>query len=270
MRKVRPVRRPRWAAVPLTLTFAFLYLPIVVLVVMAFNASSSPFTWGGPSLRWFGELAADRELVRGVGNTLLVATLSTVVSVVLGGTLAVGLHRHTRSGWLDAFALSPAVVPDLVLGIGLLAMVSLAGLRPSLLLVVAAHVVFGTAFVAAVVKARLSGADPSLEEASRDLGASGWTTFRLVTVPLLAPALVAGALLQFTLSVDEFVIAFFTNGPTSPTLPIVVYSRVRFGVTPEINALAVVLLLVSFAAVVAARRLYDPRPPAARPDGSDA
>jgi spermidine/putrescine transport system permease protein len=267
---VPPVRRTRWTAVPLAVTFAFLYLPIVVLVVMAFNASSSPFSWGGPSLRWFGELAGDTELVRGLLNTLLVAALSTVLSVVLGGTLALGLHRYTRSSLLDAFALSPAVVPDLVLGIGLLAMVSLAGLRPGLPLVVAAHVVFGTAFVAAVVKARLAHTDPSLEEASRDLGAAGWTTFRLVTVPLLAPALVAGALLQFTLSVDEFVIAFFTNGPTSPTLPIVIYSRVRFGVTPEINALAVVLLVVSFAAVIGARRLYDPRPTAAPTDRSDA
>jgi spermidine/putrescine transport system permease protein len=160
-----------------------------------------------------------------------------------------------RSGFLNALALGPAVAPDIVMAIGLLAFFTATGLTLGLHSVLLAHVVFSTAFVAAIVTARLGHTDPSLEEASRDLGATAVATFFRITVPILAPAIVAGALLAFTLSLDEFVIAFFTNGPATPTLPIVIYSMVRFGVTPEINALAAILLLISFTVILAAQRL---------------
>ena len=145
-------------------------------------------------------------------------------------------------------------MPDIVLAIGLLTLFSLIAIPLGLHAVLLAHIVFGTAFVAAVVKARMGQVDGSLEEASLDLGAGQVSTLFRVTIPTLAPGIVAGALLAFTLSLDEFVIAFFTNGPTSPTLPIVVYSMVRFGVTPEINALASILVVVSFAIVLVAQR----------------
>ena len=247
-------RIPRPMLVPFWLTYIFLYLPILVLMVMSFNASKSPFSWDGFSFRWYGELAGNEVVLEGVVNTLIVAVGSTILATILGTLLAIGLERHTRSRTLEAAALSPAIMPDIVLAIGLLAFYSMISMTLGLHSVLLAHVVFSTAFVAAVVKARLGHVDPSLEEASRDLGSTAVGTFFRITVPNLAPGIIAGALLAFTLSLDEFVIAFFTNGPTSPTLPIVIYSMVRFGVTPEINALATILVAVSFTAVLLAQR----------------
>lgn len=244
-----------WLRVPLWTTYAFLYLPVAVLVVMSFNASDSPYRMSGLSLRWYAELAGDLAVREGLVNTLVVAVGATVLSTVLGTLLAVGLRRYPRPAFLEPMSLAPALMPDLVLAIGLLAFFSLVSMTLGLHSVLLAHVVFGMAFVAAVVLARLIHVDPSLEEASRDLGAGPVSTFLRITVPTLLPAIVAGALLVFTLSLDEFVIAFFTNGPSSPTLPMVIYSMVRFGVTPEINALAALLMLVSFTAVIAAQRL---------------
>jgi spermidine/putrescine transport system permease protein len=243
-----------WLRLPLIVCFAFLYVPIAVLVVMSFNAGGSPYRWDGISLKWYGELLSDGLIRESLVNTLLVATGATVVATVLGTLVAVGLARYTRSGLLGAVAMAPAILPDLVLAIGLLMLYSAISMTLGLLSVLIAHSVFGMAFVTAVVRARLSQVDPSLEEASRDLGATGLTTFLRVTLPSLWPAVIAGALLTFTLSLDEFVIAFFTNGPNSPTLPITIYSSVRFGVTPEVNALATLLLLVSFTAVIAVAR----------------
>lgn len=247
-------RAPRALLVPFWVTYAFLYLPILVLMVMSFNASKSPFSWQGFSFRWYGELAGNETVLEGLVNTLVVAVGSTVLATALGTLLAIGLERHTRSRTLEAAALAPAIMPDIVLAIGLLAFYSMISMSLGLHSVLLAHVVFSTAFVAAVVKARLGHLDPALEEASRDLGSTAVGTFWRITVPTLAPGIVAGALLAFTLSLDEFVIAFFTNGPSTPTLPIVIYSMVRFGVTPEINALATLLVAVSFTAVLLAQR----------------
>jgi spermidine/putrescine transport system permease protein len=245
----------RATRIPFWITYVFLYVPIIVVVAMSYNAGDSPFTWSGFSFSWYGELVADEQIRTGLGNTLIVAAGATAIATVLGTMLAVGLARHTRSKILDAIATLPVILPDIVLAIGLLAFYALIQLTLGLYSVLIAHAVFGTAAVAAVVRTRLNGTDPALEEASRDLGANGFTTFVRITLPTLAPGIVAGALLAFTLSVDEFVIAFFTAGPQSPTLPIVIYSMVRFGVTPEINALATVLLAVTFTAILAAARL---------------
>ncbi|MEV6342872.1 ABC transporter permease [Actinoplanes sp. NPDC051851] len=241
--------------IPFWFSYVFLYVPILVVVVMSFNAGDSPYSWSGFGLGWYGELLGDEEVRTGLVNTLIVATGSTALATVLGTLLAVGLARHTRSKVLDAIATLPVILPDIVMAIGLLAFYTLIQLTLGLYSVLLAHAVFGTAAVAAVVRTRLASSDPSLEEASRDLGANGLTTFLRITLPTLAPGIVAGALLAFTLSVDEFVIAFFTAGPQSPTLPIVIYSMVRFGVTPEINALATVLLAVTFTAILAVQRL---------------
>jgi spermidine/putrescine transport system permease protein len=246
--------RRRGTAAVFWLVIAFLYLPILVLIVMSFNSSDSPYALSGFSTKWYGELLNNEAVINGLWNTLIVAVGATAASTVLGTLLAIGLHRHTRSKLLEATSLSPAIMPDIVLAIGLLTLFSLIAIPLGLHAVLLAHIVFGTAFVAAVVKARMGQVDASLEEASLDLGASQVSTLFRVTIPTLAPGIVAGALLAFTLSLDEFVIAFFTNGPTSPTLPIVVYSMVRFGVTPEINALASILVVVSFAIVLLAQR----------------
>jgi spermidine/putrescine transport system permease protein len=251
----RPVRKPRGILVPLWLGYVFLYLPILIVVVMSFNDSENLFVWRGFSLRWYPELFADDRIMQGLVNTLIVATGATAIATVLGTLLAYGIQHYTRGGLIRAFAIAPAILPDLLLGIGLLTFFSLLTVTLGLHSVVLAHAVFATAFVTAIVLARMANLDPSLEEASRDLGAGPVRTFVRVTLPQLAPGIVAGALLAFTLSIDEFVIAFFTTAPTQPTLPIVIYSMVRFGVTPEVNALATLLLLVSVVTVIAAQRL---------------
>lgn len=244
-----------WLRVPLIGTYIFLYIPIAVLVVMSFNASKNPFTWTGFSTQWYSALFNNDLIRQGFVNTMIVAVGATILATILGTLLAIGVARYFRSTVVEAYSLAPAIIPDLVLAIGLLAFFSLVGVTLSLFSVLLAHVVFGMAFVAAVVIARIGQTDSSLEEASRDLGASAMTTFFRITLPSLAPGIIAGALLVFTLSLDEFVVTYFTNGPTTPTLPIVIYSMVRFGVTPEINALAALLLLVSFTIVISAQRI---------------
>ncbi|WP_084961419.1 ABC transporter permease [Thermoactinospora rubra] len=241
--------------VPLWLTYAFLYVPILVVVAMSFNAGTSPYVFEGFSLKWYGELAGNARIGEGLVNTLVVAAGTTVLATVLGTLLAVGLARYSRSRLLDAVSLMPAVLPDLIIAIGLLMLYTVVEFTLGLWSVTIAHTVFAMAFVAAVVRTRLTHADTSLEEASRDLGAGAVRTFVRITLPQLLPGIVAGALLAFTLSVDEFVIAFFTIGPTEQTLPIVIYSMLRVGVKPEVNALASIMLLVSFTAVIAGQRL---------------
>jgi spermidine/putrescine transport system permease protein len=248
-------------AVVFGLTASFLYLPILVLVVLSFNASGLPTSWGGFSTGWYEELLRNSDLMGAALNTLIVAFWATLISVVLGTLLAFGLERAVRSTALDGVSFVPMIVPDIVLAIALLSFYNLVltqwlGLSLGLWSVVLGHAVFGIAFVAAIVRTRLRHFDDSVVEASQDLGANEWRTFRHVTLPLIAPGVIAGGLVAFTLSLDEFVIAFFTAG-TSVTFPIQVYSMVRFGVTPEINAASTIVVVVSFVLILASLRLRD-------------
>lgn len=245
----------RWLKLHMVLTYAFLFVPILVLVGLSFNASGLPTSWGGFSTKWYGELARNDDIREGFRNTLAVAVGATTLAVFIGTLLAVGLHRYVRSSILQGVLIAPAVLPEIVLAVGLLSLYTFVDLTLGLRSVLLSHTLFCTAFVTAVVRTRLHHVDPSLEEAARDLGDSAAGAFVRVTLPSLAPGIVAGALLSFTLSLDEFVIAFFTNGPTTPTLPQVIYSNVRFGVKPDINALAAMLLLVSTVAVLSLQRL---------------
>jgi spermidine/putrescine transport system permease protein len=237
------------------LVYAFLYAPILVVMVLSFNASGSTSTWGGLSTQWYRELLDSQDLLDALKNTVFVAAIVTGISVVLGTLLALGLERTVRSSLLDSVVFLPAVVPDIVLAIGLLSFFTLVGVSLGLHTIIAAHVVFDVIFVAAIVRTRLGYFDRSIEEAAQDLGAGRTATFFRVTLPLIAPGIAAGALVAFTLSFDEFIIAFFTSGPTSATFPIRVYSRIRFGLTPAINAVATVLLAVSFTTILVAVRL---------------
>lgn len=237
---------------------AFLYLPIAVLVGLSFNESGLPTSWGGFSTKWYRELAGDAEIKDAAVATLGVALVATAISVLIGTPLAFGLAR-LRSRLLDGVVFVPMIIPDIVLAIALLSAFNLVftqqlGRQLGLWSVVLAHATFGIAFVAIVVATRLGHFDYSTVEASRDLGAGALRTFLNVTLPQIAPGVIAGALLVFTLSVDEFVIAFFTAG-IEITLPIQIYSMIRFGVTPVINALATIVLAVSLALVLAALRL---------------
>lgn len=237
---------------------AFLYLPIVVLVGLSFNESGLPTAWGGFSTKWYAELARDQEIKDAAVATLGVAFGATLLSVLLGTPLAFGLDR-LRSRTLDGLVFVPMIIPDIVYAIAFLSAFNLVftqklGQQLGLWSVVLAHTTFGVAFVAIVVATRLAHFDHSTVEASLDLGASEARTFLNVTLPQIAPGVIAGALIVFTLSVDEFVIAFFTAG-IEVTLPIKIYSMVRFGVTPVVNALAAVVLGVSIVLVLAAMRL---------------
>ena len=235
--------------------YAFLYAPILVLMVLSFNGSGSTSTWGGFSTQWYQELLDSQDLLDALKNTVFVATVVTAISVVLGTLLALGLERTVRSSLLDSVVFLPAVAPDIVLAIGLLSFFTLVGVSLGLRTIIAAHVVFDMIFVAAIVRTRLGYFDHSIEEAAQDLGANRTATFVRVTLPLIAPGIAAGALVAFTLSFDEFIIAFFTSGPPGVTFPIRVYSRIRFGLTPVINAAATVLLVISFTLILIAVRL---------------
>lgn len=233
--------------------FGFLYLPIAVLVLLSFNRAGLPTTWTGFSTHWYGELFNNRDILRAASNTLVVAVFATLLATVLGTMLAIGMEARRRKGSaLEALAFAPMVIPDIVLAVALLSFFSQLGATLGLHTIIISHVIFDLAFVCAIVRARLKNFDYSIVEASRDLGASAWTTFWRVMFPVLAPAIVAGALLAFTLSVDEFIIAFFTAGAgrSSITLPIQIYSMIRFGITPEINALATLVMGVSATALL--------------------
>lgn len=234
------------------LVYGFLYVPIVVLVALSFNETGRPSSWGGLSTQWYSELLRSPDLIDSFENTLVVALSVTAISTVIGTLLAIGLERTVKSAVLDSALFLPAVVPDIVLAIGLLSFFTFAEVSLGLHTIIAAHVVFDMIFVAAIVRTRLGYFDRSVEEAAQDLGASRIATFFRVTLPLILPGIVAGALVAFTLSFDEFIIAFFTSGPTSATFPIRVYSRIRFGLTPVINAAATILLVVSFTTILIA------------------
>lgn len=246
-----------WLAAHLRLVYLFLYLPIIVLMVLSFNRAGLPTTWTGFSTKWYGALLESRSITNAAANTLIVALTSTVLATLLGALLAIGVEYRRRGPALEAMLFAPMIIPDIVLAIALLSFFTLLDFTLGLHSIILSHVVFNIAFVCAVVRTRLRQFDWSVFEASVDLGASELTTFRRIILPLILPGVLAGAMLAFTLSVDEFIIAYFTAGAgqASTTLPMQIYSMIRFGVTPEINAMATVVMLVSFTLVLAAQRL---------------
>lgn len=242
----------------LGVVFAFLYIPISVLVALSFNDGGLPTAWTGFSLKWYGALLGNADILQAALNTLIVALVSATLATILGTLLAIGIETRAHKGrWLESLIFAPMIIPDIVLAIALLSFFSLLKVPMGLHTIIAAHVVFNLAFVCAVVRARLKSFDWSIVEASTDLGAPLATTYRRIVIPVLAPAIIAGALLAFTLSVDEFIIAFFTSGAgaSSTTLPMQIYAMIRFGVTPEINALATLVLGLSVTALALAQRL---------------
>ena len=244
--------------VHLRLLCIFLYTPIVVLMALSFNRSGLPTAWTGFSLKWHAVLWDSKPILAAAVNTLIVAVCATVVASALGTLLALGVERRRRqSAALDALLFAPMIIPDIVLAVALLSFFTLLEWTLGLYSIIISHIVFNIAFVCAVVRARLAHFDYATLEASADLGASGWSTFWRVTLPMIFPGVAAGALLAFTLSVDEFIIAYFTAGAgsSSTTLPMQIYAMIRFGVTPEINALASLVMLFSFTLVFFAQRL---------------
>jgi spermidine/putrescine transport system permease protein len=251
--------------VHLGLVYVFLYMPILVLMVLSFNKAGLPTAWGGASLEWYGKLLANSKIQSAAWNSAVVAAVSTAIATALGTLLALGVERAGSSPAREALLFAPMIIPDIVLAISLLSFFTLLKLTLGLHSIIIAHVVFNIAFVCAVIRARLKSFDWTLLDASRDLGASHVATFRRITLPLIFPSVIAAALLAFTLSIDEFVIAYFTAGAgqSSTTLPMQIYAMIRFGVTPEINAMATIIMLASFILVLAAQRLNRGRMPGA-------
>ena len=245
-----------------TLAFAFLYGPIALLVVFSFNSSRLLATWSGASLRWYKTLFADAALLDSALISLIVALCSAALATLIGTLAALVLARAKRAPARAAFSFAlhaPLVLPEVILGLALLLVFIAAGIERGVLTIVLAHATFTACFVTVIVRARLTGLDAGLEEAARDLGASPAIAFRDTVLPLITPAIMSGFLLAFTLSLDDLVIASFTSGPGATTLPMRIYSQVRLGVTPEINALSTlvlagVALMLGSAALISGRR----------------
>jgi spermidine/putrescine transport system permease protein len=235
-------------------TLLFLYAPVLVLVLYSFNASRFSALWQGFTLDWYARLLRSDETAAALRNTLIVSASATLASTVLGTLLAVGLHLRSFRGraWIDALLYMPVVAPDIIMGVSLLAFYVAIHLPLGRLTIVLAHVSFQLSFVALVVRARLQDFPPALLEAARDLGASEGRALRSVLLPVIAPGILAGALLALALSIDDFVITYFTAGAGASTLPIRIYSMVKRGVTPDVNALSTLLLVFTLALLLGA------------------
>jgi spermidine/putrescine transport system permease protein len=239
------------------LSYAFLYLPIVLLVVFSFTKDTFGVRWTGFTVEWYLKLFRDARMMNAAANTLWVATVSTIVSTICGTLLALAMERYRFRGrtGLDALLYMPIVIPEIVMALALLAFFSfsfgiveaLTGitLRMNIWTVIVSHVAFSISFVTVVVRASLKGFDRRLEEAAADLGADPNTVFWRITLPLIIPGVIGGALLAFTMSLDDFIISFFTVGPGTNLLPIEVYGRVKRAITPSINAMSTIMLVVS-------------------------
>jgi spermidine/putrescine transport system permease protein len=232
--------------------FLFLYIPILILIIYSFNANKVVGVWTGFTTDWYRVLLRDQSFINAFRVSMWVAFWSTIISTLLGTLAALVLERYRFRGKLtfDAVMYLPIIIPDIVMALSTLLFFVIFSIPLSRYTILIAHVAFNIAFVALVVRARLADMDERLEEAASDLGANEWVTFRRVTLPLLMPGVVSGALLAFTLSLDDFVITFFVAGPGSTTLPVQVYSMIKFGVTPEVNAISTLMFIGSTLLVV--------------------
>ena len=237
--------------------YIFLYAPLLVLVVFSFNRGRLAATWEGFTLAWYRRLLSNPQILASLRVSLVVALAATVLCTLLGTAAALALHRHRfrQQGSVEALLTLPMVVPEIVLASSLLLFFAALGLRLGLVTVILAHVGFSISYAVIVVRARLSGLDPSLEEAAADLGAPPWRVFVSVTLPSIAPGVLAAALLVFALSIDDYVITSFVAGVGSTTLPLHIYSMVRSGLSPEINAVSTLLLVATALLLYAAYRL---------------
>ncbi|QDX82116.1 spermidine/putrescine ABC transporter permease [Denitratisoma sp. DHT3] len=242
-----------WAAA--LAVYGFLYIPLAVVVLFSFNDSQLNAQWVGFTLRWYAKLAGDGEMLRAAANSLAIALLSSSCATALGAMAGIAMHRYRIPG-LSFLVLTPVAMPEILLGVSLLLFFrQVLDLTLGFLSILVAHITFSIGFVAVIVRARLAGMDESIFEAARDLGASPWATFRRITLPLILPALVAGFLMSFTLSIDDFVITFFVAGVGISTLPLQIYSMIKVAVTPEVNAVSTLLMALTLTLIAIASRI---------------
>ena len=234
--------------------YAFLYIPLVIVIVYSFNNSRLNAEWVGFTFDWYDKLFHDEEMLAAAGNSLAIALTASLVSTALGTMAGVAMYRY-KLRLLPLLVLTPIAIPEILMGVSLLIFFVLVNFTLGLLSVTLAHIAFCIGFVAIVVRARLAGMDESLTEAARDCGATPWEAFRYVTLPLIMPGVIAGALMAFTLSIDDFVITFFTAGAGTVTLPLQIYSMIKIAVTPEVNALSTLLMLLTLTLIVVAGKI---------------
>lgn len=237
-----------WLRVIALAVYAYIYIPIIILIIFSFNSQKLNVQWEGFTLHWYQVLFQDSEVLHATKNTLIIAFTSTIVATVIGTMAALALQRYRFPGYTAAESTLyiPVIIPEVVMGIALLVFFVQVKLTLGLTSIVLSHIAFSIPFVTLVVRARLHGFDKSIEEAAMDLGANEIITFLRITLPTIMPGVLAGALLAFTLSLDDYVITYFTAGPGSTTLPLRIFSMVRFAVTPEVNALSTLWVLTVF------------------------
>ena len=259
--------RNRWLSAYALVVYLFLFAPIVVLIIFSFNTSKLNFQWEGFTLDWYPTLLKNRRLLEAVGVTMRLAVVTVIGATILGTLLGLALARLRFRGRAatETLLLLPMVTPEIILGLSLLVFFyQLFGARGSFAQLALAHITFCISYVAIIVRARAANMNPQLEEAARDLGASAMGAFRFVTLPLIMPAVISGALLAFALSFDDYVVTTFNAGVGSSTLPLFIYGKVKFGVTPEINAISTIIVTVTAVVVLVAWRFGQRRSDDAR------
>ena len=248
------MKRGFWLWAATLATYAFLYAPLAVVVLFSFNDSELNASWVGFTGRWYIKLLGDADLLQAAANSLLIAIVSSTIATVLGTMAGIALHRW-RPPLLPFLVLTPVAMPEILLGVSLLLFFrQVLDLTLGLFSILVAHITFSIGFVAIIVRARLAGMDESIFEAARDLGATPWRTFTRITFPLIVPGVVAGFLMSFTLSIDDFVITFFVAGVGVTTLPLQIYSLIKVAVTPEINAISTLLMALTLTLIALASR----------------
>jgi spermidine/putrescine transport system permease protein len=247
-------RRSVWLWATAIFAYAFLYVPLLIVIVYSFNDSRLNAEWVGFTLDWYRTLVHDDQMLTAAGNSLIIGAVASLVSTVLGTMAGVAMHRQ-RLRLLPILIVAPIAIPEILMGVSLLIFFVLLNFTLGLVSVALAHIAFCIGFVAIVVRARLAGMDETLTEAARDLGATPAKAFRYVTLPLIMPGVIAGALMAFTLSIDDFVITFFTAGAGTVTLPLQIYSMIKIAVTPEVNAVSTLLMLLTLLLIVIAAKL---------------
>ena len=234
--------------------YAFLYLPLAIVIIYSFNDSKLNAEWVGFTFKWYELLFNDGPMLQAAWNSLVIATATSFFATIFGTLAGLAMHKY-KLRLLPLLVLTPLALPEILMGVSLLIFFVLLNMTLGMVSITLAHISFCIGFVAIVVRSRLAGMDESLVEAARDLGASPLDAFRLVTLPLIMPGVIAGALMAFTLSIDDFVITFFTAGAGASTLPLQIYSMIKIAVTPEVNAISTLLMLLTLALIVAASKL---------------
>jgi spermidine/putrescine transport system permease protein len=239
---------PLWIRLYSFGAYLYIYIPILILMIFSFNTMKLNIRWQGFTVNWYKVLFHDQQVLLAAQNTLIIAVTSTIVATIIGTLAALALHRYRFPGYniSETVMYIPIVIPEVIMGISLLVLFVMANFTLGLVTITLSHIAFNIPFVALVVRARLHGYDNAIDEAAMDLGANELTTFRRVTLPTIMPGVLAGAMLALTLSLDDYVITYFTAGPGSTTLPLRVFSMVRFMVTPEVNALSTIWVLMVF------------------------